>query len=56
MNGLGDYPFQIAQVADPGDRARLVATVFGGCGLAFVDVDYAQPWNARLRATIGKCK
>lgn len=56
VNGLGDYPFQIAQVADPGDRARLVATVFGGCGLAFVDVDYAQPWNARLRATIGKCK
>ena len=56
VNGLGDYPFQLTQLTDPGDRARLVATVFGSCSLAFVDVDYVQPWNARLRASIGKCR
>jgi hypothetical protein len=62
VNGLGDFPFAIAQLLDPatggpagGDRARLVTSVFGNCRLGFLDVDYAEPWNARLRGLVGNC-
>jgi hypothetical protein len=55
VNGFGDFPFAIAQLDPTGDRARLVTTVFGNCRLGFLDVDYAEPWNARLRGLVGTC-
>jgi len=57
VEGLGDTPFAIAQFpTQPGDAsARLAITLFGGCGVALVDVPYDQPIKAALRARLGSC-
>ncbi len=51
----GDYPFQLVQLPSSGTSARMVATVFGTCSLAFFEVDLAQPQNLALKSVVGKC-
>jgi hypothetical protein len=57
VDRIGDTPFSIAQFPPAaGDRsARLAITLFGGCSIALVDVPYADPSAATLRANLGSC-
>jgi hypothetical protein len=57
INAAADFPFALAQLpVQPADTtARFVVSIFGTCQLAFVDVDFAQPANARLRSVVGQC-
>ena len=53
----GDYPFALAQLDSSPDqaRARFAVTIFGSCQLAFYDVSFATPTDARLRSVVGAC-
>ena len=57
VEGLGDSPFAIAQFPpQAGDAgAHLVVTMFGSCRISLIDVPYADPASASLRATVGSC-
>jgi len=57
VEGLGDSPFAIAQFPpQAGDAgAHLVVTMFGSCRISLIDVPYADPASASLRANLGSC-
>ena len=57
VEGLGDTPFAIAQFPpQPGDvSARLAVSIFGSCRISLIEVPYANPGQARLRANVGSC-
>ena len=54
---LGNAPFALVQLADSADgtKAQVALTVFGECRVALIDVDYARPYQARLRGRLGSC-
>ena len=57
VEGLGDTPFAIAQFPpQPGDvSARFAVSLFGSCRVSLVEVPYANPELAALRANVGSC-
>jgi hypothetical protein len=57
VDQIGDTPFAMAQFPpQTGDTsARLLVTLFGGCGISLIDVPYDRPGGATLRARIGSC-
>ncbi len=57
IENLGVSPFAIAQFpAHPGDTtARLAVSVFEECRVALIDVNFARPWEVRLRGRLGSC-
>jgi hypothetical protein len=54
---LGNAPFAMVQLADSpdGTKAQVALSVFQDCRIALIDIDYARPWQARLRARLGSC-
>ena len=54
---LGSAPFAMVQLADSADgtKAQVALSVFQDCRIALIDIDYARPWQARLRARLGSC-
>jgi len=57
IENLGLSPFAITQFpSQPGDTtARLAVSVFQECRVALIDVNYARPWEVRLRGRLGSC-
>jgi hypothetical protein len=53
---LGDSPSTVKIYQDTGTSAQLVVGVFGACRMALVEVPYADPSQAALRARIGGCE
>jgi hypothetical protein len=54
---LGIAPTRLVQLPlRPGDTtARLAVNVFQECRVALVDVNFARPWEVRLRGRLGSC-
>lgn len=52
---LGDVPFTLKMLPSPLGTARLAASVFGDCRVAFLEVPLNQPWQAALRGRAGSC-
>jgi DNA-binding beta-propeller fold protein YncE len=54
---LGTAPFAMVQLADSADgtKAQVALSIFQDCRIALIDIDYARPWQARLRARLGSC-
>ena len=54
---LGTAPFALVQLGDStdGTKAQIALSIFGDCRVALIDVDYARPWQARLRGRLGSC-
>jgi hypothetical protein len=57
IENLGISPAALVQLPlRPGDTtARLAVNVFEECRVALVDVNYARPWEVRLRGRLGSC-